>query len=60
MSNTKKRKKPLGGAMMQDEGHEGDRTPGETVHGMPVDGTERIRPLLATLGIPWLPGLPEV
>ena len=45
--------------MMQDEGHEGSRTPGETVHGMPVDGAARIRPLLATLGIPRLPGTPE-
>ncbi|WP_337617288.1 hypothetical protein [Acidaminococcus timonensis] len=45
--------------MMQDEGQEGNRTSGEAVHGMPVDGAERIRPLLATLGIPRLPGLPE-
>lgn len=45
--------------MMQDEGHEGNGTPGEAVHGLPVAGAERIHSLLATLGIPRLPGLPE-
>lgn len=36
-----------------------DRTPGETVRRMPMGGPTRIHSLLATLGIPRLPGLPE-
>lgn len=43
---------------MQDE-EQRDRTPGEAVHGLPMGGTKRIHSLLATLGIPRLPGLPE-
>lgn len=43
---------------MQDEGQR-DRTPGPSVYGMPVAGAARIHPLLATLGIPRLPGMPE-
>lgn len=44
---------------MQNERQQRNRTPGETVYGMPVVGTARIRPLLATLGIPRMPGMPE-
>lgn len=44
---------------MQNERQQRNRTPGEAVHRMPVAGAERIRPLLATLGIPGMSGLPE-
>lgn len=44
---------------MRNERQQRDRTPGEAVHGLTVAGSERILPLLATLGIPRLPGLPE-
>lgn len=41
---------------MQDEGQR-DRTPGETVHGMPVDGTAGVFPVQSIVGILDLPGL---
>ena len=44
--------------MIQNEGQR-DRTPGETMHGMPVAGAKRIRTALAAVGILDLPGLSE-
>ena len=44
---------------MQNERQQRNRTPGEAVYGLPMGGTKRIHSLLATLGIPGMPGLPE-